>query len=190
MRQKHAIRILREMDARKRRVFTPSDFRKIFPGDSDKALAESLQRMVADGVLEHPTRGIYVYADTHHPRTHLVYEVARTLRRGSHTYLSLESALSEYGVISQIPIGHHTFMTTGRRGEFRTDYGTIEFTHTHRDPVDFVTDLLDVGRPLPIASKERAMKDLRRVGRNTMLLQTDEVGDDYAEGEKQGVQVF
>ncbi len=41
----------------------------------------------------------------------------------------LESALSEYGVISQIPIDRLTIMTTGRKGHYKTPYGTIEFTH-------------------------------------------------------------
>ena len=175
MRQKNAIRMFREMDRMKRRVFNMSDLRKMFPQDSNKALVESINHLVANDILERPTRGVYVYGDTRHPRTHLLYEFARTLRRGCHTYLSLESALSEYGVISQIPMGHHTFMTTGRQGEFRIGHGTIEFTHTSRNPLDFVTDLLEVGRPLPIASMERALIDLRRVGRNVGMLDYGEI---------------
>lgn len=175
MRQKDAVKLFREMDETRRRVFVMRDFRKMFPNDNDKTLAASVAQMVRDEILERPTRGIYVFAHTRHSREHLLYEVARTLRRGSYTYLSMESALSEYGVISQIPTGHHTFMTTGRRGEFRTDYGTIEFSHTSRNPADFVPDLLEVERPLPIANMERALKDLNRVGRNHQMLQLDEI---------------
>lgn len=39
--------------------------------------------------------------------------------RGEYNYISLESALSEYGIISQIPIDRLTIMTTGRKGEYK-----------------------------------------------------------------------
>ncbi len=178
MRMKEAQKIFKEMDRIKRRVFTAGDLRKFFPEDSDRAIADGVARLMASGDIERPAKGTYVYAHTAHPRTHLVYEVARALRRGSHTYLSMESALSEYGAISQVPTGHITFMTTGRRGEFKTPYGNIEFTHTTRDPAEFVGDLLDNGRPLPIASCERALIDLKRVGRNVHLVQMDEVNEE------------
>ena len=41
--------------------------------------------------------------------------------------------------------------------------------------LEFAPDLLEDGRPLPIASMERALTDLRRVGRNTKLLLNDEI---------------
>jgi len=47
--------------------------------------------------------------------------------------------LSEYGVISQIPLDRLTVMTTGRKGIYKTIYGTIEFTHTKRS----VENILD-----------------------------------------------
>jgi len=180
MRIKEAQKRFKELDRQNRRVFTSGDMRKFYPQDSDKAIADGISRLMASGDLERPAKGIYVYANTIHPRTHLVYEVARALRRGFHTYLSMESALSEYGAISQVPSGHITFMTTGRRGEFKTPYGNIEFTHTKRDPADFVADLRDNDRPLPIASCERAYVDLKRVGRNLHLVQMDEVEEEIA----------
>lgn len=183
MRKRDAITAFRDMDKQKRRVFVTSDFRKMFPDDSDKMLADSISSMIRDGILERPTRGVYVYADTKHVRTNLLQEVARILRRGHYTYLSLESALSEYGAISQIPLGSTTFMTTGRRGEIKTTYGTIEFSHTSRDVSDFIPDFLEDGRPLPIATLERALTDLRRVGRNTHLLLLDEIEVIRSEGE-------
>lgn len=180
MRQPDAIKIFEAMDRNNRRVFTAGDFRKMFPDDGDRAMADGISRLIVGGHLERAAKGVYVFANSRQPRTHLLYEVARTLRRGCHTYLSLESALAEYGVISQIPVGHHTFVTTGRRGEFKTDYGTIEFTHTTRDPAEFVSELIDNGRPLPIASAERAYRDLRRVGRNLQMVQMDELRAEVA----------
>lgn len=170
MKQIDAIDVFSKMDhVHGRRVFTGGDMRKLFPQDSERALVEGMMTLVKNKILERPARGIYVYAKSTRPRTHLLYEVARTLRRGHHTYLSFESALSEYGAISQVPFST-TFMTTGRRGIFETKYGTIEFSHTDRHPSEFVGDLIDNGRPLPIASFERALSDLIRINRNTHLL--------------------
>lgn len=95
--------------------------------------------------------------------------IAKTLRRGEYNYISLESALSEYGIISQIPIDRLTIMTTGRKGEYKTSYGVIEFTHTKRSVTDILDNIHSVGRPLRMASKQAAERDLKRVGRNSYL---------------------
>lgn len=173
MRQTDALQKFEKLDLDRRRVFLPGDMRKLFPEDSERALEDGLARLVSNKILERPLKGVYVFGNTRHPRDMLIYEIARTLRRGYHTYLSLESACSEYGLISQIPLGHMTFMTTGRRQEFKAidNSFTIEFTQTTQDPASFITDLRNVGRPLPIASPARAVRDLRRAGRNTHLLQ-------------------
>lgn len=167
-------RRLKDLDKKGIRVFTTSDFRKILHGYHEKSIARILQDAQSINILSCPSRGIFVNEMTDRPRTHLLYEVARTMRRGSYTYLSLESALSEYGVISQVPF-NHTFMTTGRKGLFKTPYGVIEFTHTSRDPLSLVRDLVDNDRPLPIATMQRAISDLRRTNRNTHLIQEDEI---------------
>ncbi|MCV5342161.1 hypothetical protein OFC87_35075, partial [Escherichia coli] len=76
-------------------------------------------------------------------------------------------------VISQVMTDRITIMTTGRKGEFRTPYGVIEFTHTKRDDIDIISNTITSDRPLRIASKETAIRDLKRVGRNTHLIVTD-----------------
>ncbi|MCY4591330.1 MAG: hypothetical protein OXE86_12380 [Alphaproteobacteria bacterium] len=60
------------------------------------------------------------------------------MRAGEFNYTSLECVLSEWGVISQVPVQYLTFMTTGRKGVFRTSYGTIECTHAKRTAADIV----------------------------------------------------
>jgi len=83
--------------------------------------------------------------------------------------------LSEYGVISQIPMDRLTVMTTGRAGELKTPYGIIEFTHTKR-PVAVLPDgILSSARPLRLASKATAWRDLKRVGRNVHLVDRTEL---------------
>ncbi|MCJ8272078.1 MAG: hypothetical protein MJK04_22115, partial [Psychrosphaera sp.] len=102
--------------------------------------------------------------------SHTIERVAVALRRGEYNYVSLESALSEYGVISQIPNDRITIMTTGRKGTYDTPWGTLEFTHTKRSVSDIVDNIHTVERPLRMASVQAAWRDLKRVGRNTHLV--------------------
>ena len=62
-------------------------------------------------------------------------------------------------------------MTSGRKGIYHTPYGTIEFTHTKRSSVDIIANTLKLdNRPLRIAKKSAAWRDLKRVGRNVDLV--------------------
>ena len=132
MRTTEAIKTLAEWDRQGRIVFTLSDLRKMFPHQSDKTLSESLRRLVFNGLLERAANGVYVNPLSTRSRADLLEEVALALRRGEYNYLSLECALSEWGVISQDPQSYLTVMTTGRKGTFNTPYGIVEFTHTRR----------------------------------------------------------
>ncbi|ENV2994162.1 hypothetical protein ACFJZ3_003863 [Vibrio vulnificus] len=121
--------------------------------------------------LERVARGTYLYTLSKDRFSANTLEIiAKTLRRGEYSYVSLESALSEYGVISQIPVDRLTVMTTGRKGEYKTQYGVIEFTHTKKSVPDIIDNVRSVGRPLRIATKEAAIRDLKRVGRNVHLI--------------------
>lgn len=167
-------------DRQGKRVFTTRDLRKLFPEDNPLAFRNSITRLAAEEnpMLRRVAKGTYVFSLSRQPWTHVLEEVARCLRRGHYAYLSLESALSEHGLISQVPVGHITVMTTGRPGVFDTGMGTIEFTHNSRAPGTFLSDLLEVGRPLPLASAELALADLKRVDRNTHLLQGTDIEED------------
>ncbi len=150
-------------------VFTKKDLAKVFREDSAHALDASLVRLVNNGVLSRVAKGVYVNALSPNRGLDTIELIAVALRRGEYSYVSLECALSDYGVISQIPM-RLTVMTTGRRGEYRTPFGTIEFTHTARPWLDVVDGVRDVGRPLRFATKETAYRDLKRVGRNMDLI--------------------
>jgi hypothetical protein len=147
-------------------VFTLKDMAKLFPQDSPKTLQESINRLVKSAILHRASRGIYVL----NVNANTLEEVAVALRRGEYNYLSLESALSEYGAISQVPIDRITVMTTGREGTYHTPWGTIEFTHTKRSVDSILKNIKNVGRPLRVATLSAAWRDLKRVGRNTHLV--------------------
>ncbi len=169
MNQVRAIHRLTAQDRQGRQVFTHRDLATLFPEDNPRTLQAGLDRLVKNGVLVRAVNGVYINALSAGGFTHTLENIAKAMRRGEYSYVSLESALSEYGVISQIPM-RLTIMTTGRKGEVTTSFGTIEFTHTARPVHDILDDIHDVGRPLRLAGKHKACRDLRRVGRNTELI--------------------
>lgn len=153
-------------------VFTLNDLAKMFPDESGKTLLKSIDRLVAAKILERATKGIYVFAYSRNKNKYLTETIAGVLRRGHLTYISLESALAEYGAISQIPIGVTTFMTTGAPGRFETCYGSIiEFCKTKRNEMTLLRET-QVYRdsPMRIATPARAFGDLKRVGRNVHMV--------------------
>lgn len=169
----HAVQILHHWDNQGRVVFTHQDMATLFPQEGLKTLSKSLERLVRSGLLVRACRGVYVNAVATTRDGRLLEHIAVALRRGEYSYVSLESMLSEFGAISQVPMDRITVMTTGRKGEYRTPFGVIEFTHTSRS----VTDILAATsksalRPLRMASPETAWRDLKRVGRNTHMVNT------------------
>lgn len=170
------IRGLADLDRRGVFVFAKRDLEKMFPQEREKAMEKSLGRIVADGLLVRASKGVYVNPAAASKHSRVIEDVAKVLRPGCLSYVSLESMLSEYGVISQIPIDRITVMTTGRHGVYRTPYGTVEFTHTKRRPADIIerTEAVE-GRPLRIAKREAAIRDLKRVGRNVGMLDEAEL---------------
>ena len=167
MQQIDALKILTEQAASGRFVFTRRDLERMLRDDRPAARAATLKRLVESGWLLPAARGVYVYSAGQRNDGYDLERIARALRRGAYNYVSLESALAEWGAISQIPMGHLTVMTTGRKGVFRTPLGTIEFTHTARPLEDILAaTVIPPDRPLRLATPETAWRDLKRVGRN------------------------
>lgn len=167
-----ALQRLEAFDKAGRYIYTRADLAILFHEDSPKTLQEGINRLRKQGLLEGVARGIYCYALSRTADPYRLERIACAMRRGEYSYVSLESALSEYGAISQIPVDRLTVMTTGRKGTYRTPYGTIEFTHTSRPVSELLERMQDIGRPLKVATPEAAWADLKRVGRNTHLVDT------------------
>lgn len=166
-----ANKVLHHWDSRGRWVFTRGDLARLFPDDSPRALAKGIARLVDKGLLVRACRGVYVNPFAAGRDSRILERIAVALRRGEYNYLSLESMLSEYGAISQIPLDRLTVMTTGRKGVIRTPYGVIEFTHTERPVEDILHGTIQPDdRPLRLAKTGTAWRDLKRVGRNVGLV--------------------
>lgn len=172
MKQLDTIKVLKELDEAGRYVFNKMELRNlVFANESKSSFERSLERLVASGLLERAARGVYVNPNAKSYDSYVIERIAKALRPGEYNYVSLESALSEYGVISQIPVDRLTVVTTGRKGLMRTPHGVIEFTHTEKPPSKIIGQIKRMpNRPLRIASKALAWRELKRVGRNTTMV--------------------
>ncbi len=171
-----AIRTLDEFSRKGKNIFLSQDLETIFADESPRTLQKSLNRLVASGILKRITKGVYVNGRTS-LGAYPLESLAINIRRGEYNYISLESALSQYGVISQIPVDRLTIMSTGRSGEFVTPWGVIDITHTHKKPADILNGTIEGRGPMRLAKKETALRDLKRVGRNTHLILPEELND-------------
>lgn len=179
MRKMDAVKVLRDWDKKGQFVFKKHMLAKFFPRDNAKALIEGLNRLLKEGILQRVCRGVYINKEAASFDSYIIERIAKVLRPGEYNYVSLESMLSEYGAISQILIDRLTVMTTGRTGNYKTPYGIIEFTHTKRPIIDIINNTVIVeNRPLRVATKQSAWRDLKRVGRNTELVNDKELNND------------
>lgn len=188
MKLSDALSTLRTLRRQGIAIYSRADLEKLFR-EEEKTFEKSLQRLVDAGVLERAAKGVYLDPDGLAGLKGRVLEaIAAVLRRGETSYISLESALSEYGAISQIPVSRLTVMTTGAAGEIETRFGTIEFTHTKRRAAAITRRVLvHPDRPLPMATPQAAWSDLKRVGRNLKMVDQAElsaiIGADSATGD-------
>lgn len=171
-----AINTLDRYSSQGRYVFHLNDLRNMFSDESERALKSSLKRLLDANILTRAAQGVYVY-NRASKDSYILEHIVKTIRRGEYNYVSLESALSQYGVISQIPIDRLTVMTTGRAGEFKTPWGVIELTHTERSVSDILNGTVETKSPIKFAKKDTALRDLRRVGRNTHLINPQELNN-------------
>ncbi|MDA3949605.1 MAG: type IV toxin-antitoxin system AbiEi family antitoxin domain-containing protein [Spirochaeta sp.] len=162
-----------------RYLFSSTDLRALFPDQSDQAFRALLTRATRSGVLRRVCRGIYIFPYVTYPRGYELYHAAARLRADTLTWISLETALSDAGVISQIPVGRITLMSTGRTSTISCGpFGTIEFHHTKRDPNEVAGNLVyDPACRLWRATPDQALRDLRAVGRSLDLVNREVLDD-------------
>ena len=136
-----------------------------------------LSRAAQSGLLKRVCRGIYWYPVADYPREHLLYHAAARLRAGEFNFLSLETVLSDAGVISQVPINWSTLLSSWRSHVVNCgDYGRIEFVHTVQRPNDVAGELSwDREKHLWRASVKQAWRDMRTTRRPSQDLIDEEV---------------
>ncbi len=167
--------VLASLADREHCVFSAPDLAAAVPGCGQ--LAVLLSRATKAGLLKRVCRGVYWYPVADYPREHLLYHAAARLRAGEFNFLSLETVLSDAGVISQVPINWITLMSSGRSHVVNCgDYGRIEFVHTAQCPNDVAGELSwDREKHLWRASVKQAWRDLRTTRRPSQDLIDEEV---------------
>lgn len=178
MKSIEAVKVLHHWCVGGRYLFRLRELGLLF-GESGNTLKATVRRLVSEGVLERICRDVYKYALTFRDGRSVVGDVAAFLRPGRYTYESFESAASQWGLISQVPM-RVTCATTGAPGEYDTPYGTIELTHVDRPGAEIVGRIADrePESALPIASRELALDDLLACKRTLELIDWEEVEDD------------
>jgi predicted transcriptional regulator of viral defense system len=161
---------LRSLADREHCVFASSDLAAAVPGCGH--LPVLLSRAAKSGLLRRVCRGIYHFPVKDYPAANLLFHAAARLRAGDFNYLSLETVLSEAGVISQLPMNWITLMTSGRSHVVDCgDYGHIEFVHTAQRPEDIGGELAyDAERHLWRASVRQALRDMKATRRSMELV--------------------
>jgi len=166
--------VLRALADREHCVFAPADLAGAVPECGH--LAVLLSRASQAGVLKRVCRGIYLYPVPDYPAGNLLFHVAARLRAGEFNYLSLETTLSDAGVISQVPMNWITVLSSGRSHVVDCgDFGHIEFVHTAQRPEQVFGELSYAPeRHLWCASVRQALRDMKATRRSVELVD-DEV---------------
>ncbi len=161
---------LRSLADREHCVFAASDLAAAVPGCGQ--LAVLLSRAAKAGLLRRVCSGIYVYPVKDYPAGNLLFHAAARLRAHEFNYLSLESVLSDAGVISQVPMNWISLMSSGRSHVVDCgDYGHIEFVHTAQTPDRIAGELVyDANRRIWRASVRQALRDMKATRRSLELV--------------------
>jgi predicted transcriptional regulator of viral defense system len=166
---------LRSLADREHCVFSASDLAAAVPECGH--LPGLLSRATKAGLLKRVCRGIYLYPVPDYPTGYLLFHAAARLRAGEFNYISLETVLSDAGVISQVPMNWICLMTSGRSDVVDCgDYGHIEFVHTAQRPDDLSAELTyDPDRHLWRASVRQALRDMKATRRSLDLVDEEVV---------------
>ena len=167
---RHLERLLGDLASPDHYLFTTADLQAACPPGTDPTLL--LHRAHKAGILQRVCRGIYLYPRVAVPRGRVLFHAAALLRANEFNYISLETALSDAGLLSQIPIDRITLMSSGRTNVIRCGaYGRIEFIHTARRPEDVAAQLAyDSACRLWRAVPALALRDMRATRRDLSLV--------------------
>ena len=153
-------------------LFSIADLNMILPHLDAGAFRAVLWRAEKAGLLKRVCRGLYTYSRIPMLQGLVLYRAVSKLRPLCMNYLSLESVLSDAGVISQVPMNWVSLMSSGRSHVVDCgDYGHIEFVHTAQRPDDVAGELVyDPARRLWRASVRQALRDMKATRRSLELV--------------------
>ena len=148
-------------------LFTTSDLSLLLGEPMSPRFSKFLHKATKSKVLTRVCKNIYINPLMPPDGRAILAKIAKLIHWDKFIYISLESQLSHLGLISQILFDRITIMTTGRSGKIETLYGVIEFTHTEYSVESLTEDVyFDPDIEFFRAKEHKAIKDLKRVGRN------------------------
>jgi predicted transcriptional regulator of viral defense system len=149
-------------------------FNLFFPNEAKNIRNVSLKRHADNETIIKVCRGFYANPRARSRPSFALPQLAYIIRSREVFYLSYETALSDYGIISQMP-NRLTFATTGRSQTYDTPYGILEFTHSNRNPATFLEDCTFYNNyGLYYANPKKAVRDALRANRNVGLIDFEE----------------
>ena len=162
---------LEEKANKTRFLFSAQDFSSVFPDFTKENMRMLLSRAAKSGILQRVCKGLYLYPKSGFDSSTVLFKVASRLRANYLNYISLESALSQEGIISQQLLAWLTVMTTGRSGTIDCGrFGTVELIHTAKSQEKIIPHLrLDTVSGMWRADKELAMMDMKNAKRNLII---------------------
>lgn len=168
----HLMQSLTKLADTQHAIFAPSDLRALVPDLSQAAFKTLLTRAVQAGHLQRLCRGLYMLEKAVPPSGRVLFHAAARLRANGFNYISLETALSAAGVISQVPMQWVSIMSSGRSNTISCGrWGSIEFVHTSQSSADVAAQLhYDADCKLFRASVPRALRDMRATHRSMDLI--------------------
>lgn len=169
---KQLAEILENLADTEHALFSLRDLSAILPGHNSDAMKAVIGRAVKNGLLRRVCRGLFLYPKVDYPAGHVLYHAAARLRADEFNYISMESALSDAGVISQIPMNWITLMSSGRSSIIDCgSFGHIEFVHTKKSPDSVAAQVsYDPRCRLWRASVALALRDMALTRRSTDLV--------------------
>jgi hypothetical protein len=156
-------------------LFSLHDLRALYPNLSNSTFKALISRAASAGHLDRLCRGIYLYRRAINYDGLMLFHIAAHLRANELNYISLETALSDAGIISQIPMNWISIMSSGRSNIISCgEFGTIEFVHTNQKPNDIMNQLsYDKNCGLWRANVPLALRDMKATHRNCDLIDWD-----------------
>ncbi len=153
-------------------LFSLQDLSAVLPGLGVSAWKALLSRANKSGLLRRVCRGLYLYPNVDYPAGLVLYHAASRLRANKFNYISLETVLSDTGIISQIPMNWIALMSSGRTYTYDCgDFGHIECIHTRKSPSQVELQLhYDDRCRLWRASAGLALQDMVQTRRNMDLV--------------------
>jgi predicted transcriptional regulator of viral defense system len=143
------VEIIQKIDRLNCRVVRLSDLAKLTNVRNGNTLYKIIERLVKNGILTRIAHGLYIRSNI----TPESFEIANVLYTPS--YVSLESALYRYGIITQAP--YTITSVTPRKTKKKMVFGH-EYEYVHLDPKFYFGYIRDMN--ILIAVKEKALLDL------------------------------